>query len=398
MASLDLAALILIILALMFMAPVIVLLVEILSSFLKARDDDEISYPPARFAVIVPAHNEETIISKTILAILPQLSQNDRLVVVADNCTDETAKRAEEAGAQVIVRSAAARRGKGFALDFGVAHLRADPPDVVIIIDADCTIEPGGLAKIAALALKHQNPVQALYEMEPPPVPQSHTLYIKLATLAWRLKNHLRPLGLYRLGLPCQLMGTGMAFPFSLISKADLATSEIVEDLVLGLTFAGQGRAPRFCPWVRIKSQFPANVEGQETQRTRWETGHLHTIVRHVPSLMLSSLKRGNLKSFILGMDAAVPPLAFLFLGVTVVSFLSLILMLLGGSLIPLKVATLTLTLFIGCVFLCWFRVGKDIISITELGLAPAYAFSKIALYGRILIGRQIEWIRSRRD
>ena len=90
----------------------------------------------ARIAIVIPAHNEGTGIHATVLDIKRQLPPDSRLIVVADNCTDDTAAIATGAGAEVIQRQEISRIGKGYALDFAFKHLRQSPPDVVIVIDA----------------------------------------------------------------------------------------------------------------------------------------------------------------------------------------------------------------------------------------------------------------------
>ena len=94
-------------------------------------------------AVLMPAHNESAGIARPLNAIRMQLQPGDRVLVVADNCTDDTAEIALANGAEVIVRNDAERRGKGYALEFGVRHLEAQPPEVVIVIDADCLVHAG---------------------------------------------------------------------------------------------------------------------------------------------------------------------------------------------------------------------------------------------------------------
>jgi len=91
-------------------------------------------------AVIVPAHNESTHLIPTLQSIRSQMGPKDRLLVVADNCTDDTAEVARAFGAETIERWNDNLRGKGYALAFGVDHLRSDPPDVVAIVDADCLL------------------------------------------------------------------------------------------------------------------------------------------------------------------------------------------------------------------------------------------------------------------
>src|SRR5262249_18472589 len=153
-----------------------------------------------------------------------------RVLVVADNCTDDTAVVAAAAGAEVTVRHDLMRVGKGYALDWGLRHLSVDPPDVVIMVDADCRLGAGAIERLMASVLATGRPVQALYLMT---VPERSAVNHRVAEFAWRAKNWIRPLGLHRLGLPCQLMGTGMAFPWAVIRTAELASGRIVEDLRL---------------------------------------------------------------------------------------------------------------------------------------------------------------------
>ena len=93
-----------------------------------------------RLAVLLPAHNEGAGVVSTIADVKAQLTPRDRLVVIADNCTDDTAKIAAAAGAEVLERHEPTKVGKGYALDFGIRHLSLDPPEIVIVIDADCKV------------------------------------------------------------------------------------------------------------------------------------------------------------------------------------------------------------------------------------------------------------------
>ena len=79
--------------------------------------------PVPTFAVLIPAHNEQAVIQTTLQTLLPTIPAGSRVVVIADNCSDNTATIARECGATAIERCDASRRGKGFALDFGIAHL-----------------------------------------------------------------------------------------------------------------------------------------------------------------------------------------------------------------------------------------------------------------------------------
>ena len=104
------------------------------------------SVPLTRFDVVVPAHDEEAGIARTIasLAALDYPASMFRVVVVADNCSDATAERARAAGATVLERVDTQRRGKGYALSFAFdACLRDGRASAVVVVDADTSVSPG---------------------------------------------------------------------------------------------------------------------------------------------------------------------------------------------------------------------------------------------------------------
>ncbi|HEX8407058.1 MAG TPA: glycosyltransferase family 2 protein [Duganella sp.] len=374
--------------------PIIVLLLQSLSAFFAAHTVTGLAGARPRIAVLVPAHNEEAGLAATLASLMPQLQAGDRVLVVADNCADDTAGVARRAGADVRERRHATERGKGYALDFGVRALAADAPEVLIIIDADCLVADGALAKLAHVCATRQRPVQALYLMYAP----GGSLMKKIAEFAWVVKNQVRPLGFHRLGLPCQLMGTGMAFPWSIISTASLANGHIVEDMKLGLDLALAGTPPLFCPDALVSSTFPTSNSGTDTQRTRWEHGHLSMIVSEAPRLLWRGLAKGSVKSVAMALDLSVPPVALLCLLTLAVSALAALLAVFTGAHTPLLLAVAALAGLGLAVLLAWLRFGRAILSAGDLLTAVLYMFAKIPLYLRFLINRQVEWVRSKRD
>ena len=299
-------------LAVLLAIPTTVFFIEVVAAIALPQRDHPV--PPSnrsrqRVAVLVPAHNESTGILPTLADIKAQMRAGDRLLVVADNCTDDTAAVAAAAGAEVVDRNEPERKGKGYALAWGLRHLGSDPPEIVIIIDADCRLAEGVIDRLAAACAATHRPVQALDLMT---APNGSPINFRVAEFAWRVKNWVRPLGLRALGLPCQLMGTGMAFPWDVIRSADLASGSIVEDLKLGLDLALAGNPPIFCPFPGVTSDFPMTVEGAQSQRLRWEQGHIWTIVTIVPRLIFLAIVRADLNLLALALDAAVPPLSLL--------------------------------------------------------------------------------------
>lgn len=388
--------------ALLLLLPTTVLFLEILFAVaLRGRpaslesEHGHGKYSQPRVAVLMPAHNEAPTIGTAIRSLLPQLGAGGRLVVIADNCTDETAAAAVAEGAEVIIRSDPTRRGKGYALDFGIRHLEHDPPDIVVIVDADCRVAAGAIDKLARLSTSTARPIQALYLMR---AGMHAGLKMRTAEFAWVVKNQARPEGLRRLGFPCQLMGTGMAFPWLCISGATLATGHIVEDLKLGIDLARAGVPPLLCPDALVISDFPTSGRGIQDQRTRWEHGHLSVIVREVPRLLISAVKRWDADLLALTLDLSVPPLALLTLLVGLVWIMSAILYIFTSAISPLCIATLSAMLLLLSVFMSWVWYGRQTISLGQLALALGYALWKIPLYAKFLVARQIHWVRSARN
>jgi cellulose synthase/poly-beta-1,6-N-acetylglucosamine synthase-like glycosyltransferase len=390
-------------LALVLMIPVLVFALQILIAMplfggRKAAQSLQQGGRPT-IAVLVPAHNEGVGIVPTLDVIRAQMKDGDRLLVVADNCSDDTAQVAAASGAEVIERNDSAHRGKGYALDYGVRYLEYAPPDVLIIVDADCmvhgSLDGGGLETLAYRCMELQRPIQALYLMFSP---DGAGLKTKVAEFAWAVKNWARAVGYARLGLPCQLMGTGMAFPWAMIQRAELASGHIVEDLKLGLDFAAAGTPPALCTEALVTSVFPSNAEGTQSQRTRWEHGHLGMMVKDGPRQLMRALRERNLPLLSLVLDMLVPPLALLTLVVLGLAVLGGVLAWVTGEAMPWALAVANLVMLGLAVLLAWAGYGRNILSFRNLAYAPFYALGKVPLYLKFVVNRQVEWVRSRRD
>ncbi len=347
-----------------------------------------------RTAVLIPAHNEGAGIVPTLHDAQSQLGPADRILVVADNCSDDTAEIARAAGADVVVRHDPERRGKGYALEFGVQHLASDPPDVVVILDADCRLSDGALGHLSENAMTSGRPVQSLYLM----LRHEGAPGTGVNLFAWRIKNWLRPLGLKLLGLPTQLFGTGMAFPFALLAGRDLGNSRLAEDTALGLALAAAGRPPLFVSEAMIRSTFAVSQTGIEQQRQRWEKGHLDNIAELVPGALAKSLRDRNVPLAAIAIDMAVPPLSLLVL-------ITIVCLVLGGVAFALGAWAATLAipafsaLFLGFgTVLAWIAVGRDVLSARSLLLLPLHPIEKALFYHKIARGKASStWIRTDR-
>ena len=331
----------------------------------------------------------------TVVDIKAQLRTGDRVLVVADNCTDDTASVAAAAAAEVVARNDPEKIGKGYALEWGIRHLSTDPPDIVIVVDADCRLSESAIDRLSAVCTLTGRPVQARYLMK---APDHAAIDYRVAEFAWRVKNWVRPLGLSSLGLPCQLMGTGMAFPWAIIGSAKLASGELVEDLNLGLDVSLAGSPPMFCPTAMVTSTFPPSTAAANLQRQRWEQGHVDLILARAPRLIASAIVRRNLGLFVLALDLAIPPLVLLGLLTMGMPLLAGLLAELGGSPMALIISATSLVTFTVTIVLSWVRFARDILPPRALWSIAPYVGRKLDLYRRMFSGDRItQWIRTDR-
>ena len=297
---------------------------------------------------------------------------------------------------EVTERNDPTKIGKGYALEWGLRHLGISPPQVVIVIDADCSVAVGTIEKLARVSLAMNRPIQALYLMN---APEQSQINYQVAVFAFRVKNWIRPVGLRVLGLPCQLMGTGMAFPWALINSVELATGAAVEDLKLGLDLARVGSPPFFFPAAAVNSQFPVSTRGAKSQRKRWEQGHLGMIIGTFPRLIGESFAHGNFSLLILCLDLAVPPLTLLAMLSILMLFISGLAFLSGVSSTSLIISATGLVAYFVAIFFCWLKFGRDILQTKSIPSVVSYIVSKAILYGHILArGGKAEWIRTDRE
>ena len=377
--------------------PAVVLLVETLAAFLPARrrKEQEAGLTP-RVVVLVPAHNEVAQIAETVRALVRDLPTEGSVMVVADNCTDETALRARSAGASVVERHDLSLVGKGFAIAKGLEYLAASPPDVVIIFDADCQISSGGVALLAGRAARSGRPIQAEYLLG---APENQSPLAVVSALAVLLRNRIRPRGLDRLGLPCHLTGSGMAFPWKVLRAAPETGANLVEDLVMGIDLALLGYPAALCPEVTVRSSLPDSSAATLKQRRRWEHGQLHTLLTYAPRLLGAGMARGQASLVALGLDLMVPPLALLvmlqmaWLGVTGLAWT-----LKATSILPVALAVVGLVQVGAVVAAAWLGFGRTTIRLRQLLFIPWYLVGKVPLYLALIFrGRQRKWERTTR-
>lgn len=349
--------------------------------------------PP--FVVLMPAHDEARGIAPAISAILAQVRLQDELIVIADNCTDATARISRDLGATVIERSDPARRGKGHALDFArsflTSHRSVHPAKVVIVVDADCIVRPGALSRLATISAAQDCVVQGAYLMVPP---NGAETLVRVSCFAFLVKNLVRQTALDRLAGAVLLQGSGMAFPRATFAEMPWRVGSLVEDLDMGLELLLSGRHVIFEPEALFLS--PASSrEGTAGQRRRWEHGMLQTAMRFIPRLLRAALRQKRTGLAVIAFDLLLPPTVLL--GLVVTAALVLVAMLdgFGPPLLLLAGATASLT---AALLTAWWRHGRTTLPLSALLRIPGYVLWKLPLLAQFVTRRERNWQRTERE
>jgi cellulose synthase/poly-beta-1,6-N-acetylglucosamine synthase-like glycosyltransferase len=360
----------------------------------KAQLPPDIARPS--ITVLIPAHNEELVLAKTLENVLLQITEHDSIVVVVDNCTDNTKEICEGFDVKVLVREDEQNKSKGYALDYGLKHIINAPTDCIIIVDADCLLAQNALDILAKSAIYHNRPVQGLYLIKNQVGVNCGTTQ-KIAEFAFLIKNKIRPAGLRILGIPCHLMGSGMAFPWDILMNADLANNNLVEDMKLGVDFVCEGKGPYYEPLAIINSYFPTETKAIDSQRSRWEHGHIGTMIKFSPVLIIASLRKCSVIPLIFCLDLTIPPLALLVITFILSFFISVAYWLVTNSALLLVLVLLVGSGFFAVVVFIWYHHGRHIISQREFLSIPKYIVSKLGIYGKLFGKKETRWVKTKR-
>lgn len=279
-----------------------------------------------KLLMVIPAHDEESGIRETVASCLAAEydAGRSRVVVIADNCTDATARVAREAGAVVLERHDPARRSKGYALEFFFQYapeLELDDYDVAIVIDADTIIDPGLLRAFASAWVLGWDWVQGYYSVRNPDA----SWRTRLLTFAFSLCNGVLPWGQERLGLSVGLKGNGMAFARRGLERFPWRAYGLVEDAEFGLMLRLAGEHVHFLPAARVHGEMVSRGGGAAaSQRSRWEAGRRSLRGKFLGPLLCSRRLRIGPKLAYL-VELVMPPLGTLLIGLCVAASLHLL-------------------------------------------------------------------------
>ena len=271
-----------------------------------ATVDTRAATPLRRFAVVVPAHDEELLIGELIGSIRAVDYPEDRIAihVIADNCSDGTAERARSLGAEVAERfdPDPAHRGKGQALSWMFEQLDLRGADAVVIFDADNLVDPGFFRAMNGAIEGGARCLQGYYDIANP----GESTLTRMLAVTYVMKNLLYNGGKAALGLSVSLMGTGMVFVREVIEQGGWSSFTIGEDLEQSLALTERGERIRFVSEARIRAQESTSLRQGYVQRQRWATGR-QTLGRRARALVVAGLRERSLHRIDAGIDILVP-------------------------------------------------------------------------------------------
>jgi 1,2-diacylglycerol 3-beta-glucosyltransferase len=354
-----------------------------------------------RFAVLIPAHNEEFTIAPTIKSLLELKypPQNFDVVVVADNCTDRTADLARESGIIVYERTSTELRGKGHALRWCFDRLLSQSQgyDAFVVVDADSVVSKNFLAVMNHYLDRGDNVIQASDLVKPQPGAWSS----EMTRLGFTLYNYTRPLGRRVIGCSAGLRGNGMCFAADVLRSHPWEAYTRTEDLEFGLSLFLAGIPVAFAPQASVLATMPQNPQLAESQRARWEHGRFPVIKKYGPLLLRHGLLHASYKSFDVLIDLVTPPLINLMGIVLGILFLATTFYFAGVASMLTFVYLWTCVLFLGILhtFIGLFAARADKFLYKSLVHLPRYALWKVMLYMKLVRhGETNEWIRTTRE
>ena len=267
-------------------------------SLIKLKDKKLLVNKNHKFMAIIPAHNEEFVIRNLVESLKVQNYPRELydIYVIADNCTDNTAAIAKEAGAIVYKRFDEANKTKGHALQWFLKQKIEENADydAFCIFDADNIVDKDFIKNMNKKLCQGEEIVQGYRDIKNPTDTWVSAGY---AIFYWMM-NRFYHLARYNLGLSPLINGTGFMVKFDIIKPNGWQTITLTEDIEFSLINIANGRKLGWATDAVVYDEQPVHFMQSWSQRSRWTVGHLQCMKHYTKDLAKGVVKNKTLMNF----------------------------------------------------------------------------------------------------
>ena len=248
-----------------------------------------------RFAVLIAARNEETVINHLIDSINTQTYDQGEVTVfvVADNCTDQTAACARKMGAIVYERFDQTKIGKGHAMEFLLNQMEKDyaPFDGYFVFDADNVLDQNYILEMNKTFSDGYDIITSYRNSK-----NYGDNWISSGYAIWFLwESEFLNRGRMLLGTSCAVSGTGFFFSRRIIEKyGGWKFFLLTEDIQFTVDNVLSGEKIGYCRQAMLYDEQPVKFQQSFRQRMRWAKGFFQVFHRYGLDLFKGSLQRNT--------------------------------------------------------------------------------------------------------
>ena len=256
-----------------------------LCALVKLKDKPYITNKNHKFMAIIPAHNEEAVVSNLIESLKNQTYDKKLydIYVIADNCTDATAEIAKKAGAIVYKRFDPDHKTKGYALQWFLKQKIEENADydAFFVFDADNIVDKNFITNMNKKLCQGEEVVQGYRDIKNPTdnwITAGYTLFY------WTM-HRLYHLARYNIGLSPLLNGTGFMVKFDVVKPNGWETETLTEDIEFSLKRIIKGKKLGWATDAIVYDEQPTSFKQSWSQRSRWTVGHMQCLKRYTGEL-----------------------------------------------------------------------------------------------------------------
>ena len=273
-------------------------LIVSLCSLIKLKDKPLIVNKEHKFMAIIPAHNEEAVVGNLVESLKAQDYPKDKfdIYVIADNCTDNTANVAKEAGAIVLKRFDETKKTKGYALNWFLQQKISEDADydAFCVFDADNIVDKNFIKNMNKKLCQGEEVVQGYRDIKNP---KDSWIASGYAIFYWMMHRFYH-LARYNLGLSALLNGTGFMVKFDLVKPNGWQTITLTEDIEFSLINIIDGRKVGWSTDAIVYDEQPLTFSQSWSQRSRWTVGHLQCMKHYTGELAKGVVEHKTLMNF----------------------------------------------------------------------------------------------------